>query len=308
MPRAALTAFGGVLADRIGPRTVMLVSDAVRCALTALFAVFAAQHTSSLAALAPVAAVLGACAALFMPASYTIMPSLLDGGQLSSANAIYQAAVQTGSLIGPVIGGVIVAAAGPTTAFGVDAASYLVSAGSLALIGVAASRALVADAGPGEPGAPADAKAGGPGPDSAPGQSGWRLLLHARVLQILFLVSLTANFALTGTTEIALPALAHDRFGADGYGAILTCLAAGSLAGTIIVVRVGRDRVRPVTLLGGAFLVAAVAIALVPFLGGLPGAAAAMPVFGVAIGFDGSCPSRCSRSGHRKACSAASWA
>jgi MFS family permease len=90
IPRAALTTVGGVLADRISPRTIMLVSDAVRCVLTAVFAVFAADHTSSLAALAPVAAVLGASSALFIPASYTIMPSLLDGERLSSANATYQ--------------------------------------------------------------------------------------------------------------------------------------------------------------------------------------------------------------------------
>jgi MFS family permease len=278
IPRAALTTVGGVLADRISPRTIMLVSDAVRCVLTAVFAVFAADHTSSLAALAPVAAVLGASSALFIPASYTIMPSLLDGERLSSANAIYQGFIQVGSLIGPVIGGVIVATAGATTAFGVDAASYLVSAGSLAFIGAVAGRRAGA-----EPGASAPDAA----PEAKPQRSGWYLLLHARVLQVIFLVSLTSNFALIGTSEVALPTLAHGRFGADGYGAILTCLAVGSLVGTVIVAKVGRDKFRPATLIGGVFLIAAVALALVPFLGGLPGAAAAMLVFGVALGFDG---------------------
>ena len=219
---------------------------------------------------------LGASSALFIPASYTIMPSLLGGERLSSANAIYQGFIQVGSLIGPVIGGVIVATAGPTTAFGVDAASYLVSAGSLAFIGAVAGRRSATGA---EPGAPA--------PDAAPQRSGWYLLLHARVLQVIFLVSLTSNFALIGTSEVALPTLAHARFGADGYGAILTCLAVGSLAGTVIVAKAGRDKLRPATLIGGAFLIAAVALGLVPFLGGLPGAAAAMLVFGVAMGFDG---------------------
>jgi len=98
-------------------------------------------------------------------------------------------------------------------------------------------------------------------------------------------VSVTANFALTGTTEVALPALAHARFGADGYGAVLTCVAAASIGGALFVARVG-DRFRPVTMIAAAFLLAAVAIAAAPFIGGLPGLAAGMAVFGLAIGFD----------------------
>lgn len=45
-------------------------------------------------------------------------------------------------------------------------------------------------------------------------------------------------------------------------------------------------RIRPAALLSGAFFVAAVAIALAPFLGGLPGLAGAILVFGVALGID----------------------
>ena len=78
IPRAVLTVPGGSLADRLGPRRVMLSSDLARCALTAALAVLAASHDASLAALAPVAALLGAASALFMPASMTMMPSLVE--------------------------------------------------------------------------------------------------------------------------------------------------------------------------------------------------------------------------------------
>jgi MFS family permease len=43
---------------------------------------------------------------------------------------------------------------------------------------------------------------------------------------------------------VALPALAHAHFGADGYGAVLTCVAVASLLGALIVGWVG-DRFRP---------------------------------------------------------------
>jgi MFS family permease len=307
IPRAVLTVPGGSLADRFGPRRVMLGSDAVRCALTAVFAVLAASHVSSLAALAPVAAVLGACAALFLPASAALMPTLVDAERLPTANAVYTGSLQFGMLFGPVIGGVLVAATGTTAAFGVDSASYAVSAASLALMAATGRRrspagesaGLAPAPGPAPGLAPGSAGAGaagagaagagsaGAGIASAAGEtaSGWVLLRQARLLQLILAVSLTANFALIGTTEVALPSLAHARFGADGYGAVLTCLAVGSLAGTLVVARVGR-RIRPAALLSGAFFVAAIAIALAPFLGGLPGLAGAILVFGVALGID----------------------
>ncbi len=290
IPRAVLTVPGGSLADRIGPRRVMLGSDAVRCALTVVFAGLAAGHVSSLAALAPVAAVLGACSALFLPASATLMPTLLRADRLPAANAVYTGSVQFASLLGPVIGGVVVAASGPTVAFSVDAATYAVSAVSLALMATAARsrRAAAVAAGQAAPeaavAAAADAEPEAARPGTGPA-SIWALLRSSRILQIILAVSVTANFALTGTTEVALPSLAHARFGADGYGAVLTCVAVGGLVGTLIVAKAGR-RARPATLIGAAFLIAAAAIGLAPFLGGLPGVAGAMLVFGIALGFD----------------------
>ena len=277
IPRALLTLAGGSLADRFGPRLVMLASDAARCGLTAVFAVLAAEHVSSLAAVAPVAAALGACSALFLPASMTIMPALVEESRLTSANALYTGVLQAGSMLGPVLGGVLVAVTGPTPAFAVDAGSFLVSAASVALIRGAGRQPA---RGPLSTAVPAADAAAGSKPENV-----WGLLRRSPILQIILVVSVTSNFALTGTTEVALPALAHARFGADGYGVVLTCVAAASLAGTLIVGRVG-DRSRPALLIAGAFMVAAAAIAAAPFLGGLPGAAAGMAVFGLALGFD----------------------
>jgi MFS family permease len=283
IPRALLMVPAGSLADRFGPRRVMLGSDFARCLLTAVFAVLAAAHVSSLLAVAPVAALLGAFSALFLPASMAMMPSLVESSRLTSANAVYTGFVQAGSMLGPVLGGVLVAVTGPSTAFAVDAGSYLVSAVTLGFISASARTAGVAD----EAAAPvADAAAE---PAAAAGDSGagsvWGLLRQSRVLQIVLVVVLSANFALVGTTEVALPALAHARFGADGYGAVLTCVAVASILGALVVGRVG-DRFRPVVLIAVAFVVAAAAIAAAPFIGGLPGLAAGLAVFGLGIGFD----------------------
>ena len=280
IPRALLMVPAGSLADRFGPRRVMLGSDFARCLLAAVFAVLAAAHESSLLAVAPVAALLGAFSALFLPASMAMMPSLVESSRLTSANAVYTGFVQAGSMLGPVLGGVLVAVTGPSTAFAADAGSYLVSAVTLGFISASAT---VAD-GAAAPVADAVAEPAGAAGDSGAG-SVWGLLRQSRVLQIVLVVVLSANFALVGTTEVALPALAHARFGADGYGAVLTCVAVASILGALIVGRVG-DRFRPAVLIAAAFVVAAAAIAAAPFIGGLPGLTAGMAVFGLGIGFD----------------------
>jgi MFS family permease len=270
IPRAALITVGGSLADRVGPRLLMLCSDAARCALTIVFAVFAAVHVTSLAALGPVAALLGAGAALFMPASYAILPSLLPPRQLQAGNAIYNAAVQGGTLLGPAIGGAVVATAGPAPAFGIDAATYAVSAVSLVMI----KRAT-------DDGTESPRNAAGSLPERI---TVWTLLARERVLQLILAVLVGANFAVTACFEVALPVLSHARFGPGGYGAIMACFGAASVAGTLTAARAG-GLSKPAVVSSSVFLIAALAVASVPAASGLPGAAAAMFVFGLVAGF-----------------------
>ncbi len=101
VPRMVLIPVGGALADKIGPRTLMLIADTARCLLVAALAVLAARHTVSLPVLGSVAALIGAGEGLFIPASMSIMPSLLEGDQLAAGNALSQAGMQIGSLAGP---------------------------------------------------------------------------------------------------------------------------------------------------------------------------------------------------------------
>jgi predicted MFS family arabinose efflux permease len=275
VPRTVLIPVGGMLADKIGPRTIMLAADAARCGLVVALTVFAAEHTASLAALGPVAALLGAGEGLFIPASFSIMPSLVAPDHLAAGNAINSAAVQAGTVAGPVLGGVLVASAGSAAAFAVDAATFAVSALSLALIRLGAPAGAAA---PGDTGGAAWASA-------APDPGGVRALLrHARILQIVVVVVITANLASGGTFEVALPALAHARFGAGGYGALIACLGTGAVIGTLAAARGGRTA-RPALVAGCSTLITGLSMTLVPFLGGLPGGAAATFVLGASNGF-----------------------
>ena len=308
VPRMVLIPVGGVLADKIGPRTVMLMADAARCVLVAALAVLAARHTASLAALGPVAALIGAGEGLFLPASFALMPSLLNGEQLAAGNAISTAAVQAGSLLGPALGGVLVATTRASTwAFVIDAVSFAVSALTLALIPARAASGSVAGAAAETAGADGEAAAGagagaangtiagaatgthaGEATGTHAGEGGGgggilSLLRTSRVLQVLLLVVIAANLASGGEGDVALPSLAHARFGAAGYGALLACFAAGGVIGTLAAARTGGLRT-PAIFATAMFLVDGTAIALTPYLGGEAGAAAALFVVGATNG------------------------
>jgi len=265
VPRTVLIPVGGVLADKVGPRTLMLAADAARCVLVAGLAVLAARHVATLVALGPIAALIGAGEGLFIPASFAIMPSLLDGERLAAGNALSTAAVQAGSLLGPALGGALVALTGASTgAFAVDAASFGVSALTLLLI-------------PRRP-APGSLTA-----EPAPRGGVLALLSRSRELQVILVVVIAANLASGGMGDVALPALAHARYGAAGYGALLACLAVGGIAGTLGAARTGNLR-SPVIFASAVFLAESAAIALVPYPGGEPGAAVLLCLVGACNG------------------------
>jgi hypothetical protein len=282
VPRTVLIPVGGVLADKIGPRTLMLIADVARCVLVAGLAVLAARHTVSLAALGPIAALIGAGEGLFIPPSFAIMPSLLDGDRLTAGNALSTAAVQAGSLLGPALGGALVAVTHTSTAaFGVDAGSFALSALSLALIPRSAASGSVT-AGGMEPEAGGGTEAAsGAGTEAAGGVLA--LFRKSRFLQVIVVVLIAANLANGGMDGVALPALAHARFGAAGYGALLACFAAGALGGTLAAARSGSLRA-PAMVASTVFLVEAVTISLTPYLGGEVGAAAALFASGACNG------------------------
>ena len=135
VPAVVLLLAGGTLADRMSRRLVMLASDSVCGAAAGLAAVLIATGRASLAGLAGLCAVFGMASAFFKPAATAIVTDILPPGLLvpaSSLSSLSQSLAQY--LLGPLAGGVLVAATGTAWAFGLDAASFVVSAGCLAVM------------------------------------------------------------------------------------------------------------------------------------------------------------------------------
>ncbi|MEW1892719.1 MFS transporter [Streptomyces sp. NPDC048567] len=271
IPRVVTIPLGGVVADRIGGRRVMLMTDLVRAAAVGILAVLASAGTPTLGQLAPIAVVLGACSGMFIPASYTLLPALLRKEDLGRGNALSTMVNQVGGLLGPTAGGALVAAFDAGPALIVDAASFLVSALVLARI---------------RTGADAPEHDGPDAADEPPARkvSFPELLRHGRLLHVVLVVALVCNLAFNGTIEVALPELAHQGMGATGYGILLTCLSLGGLAGSLVAAR-SRPVRSPAYLFAALAVVMGLALSAVPYAGGLAGAAVCVCVYALASGW-----------------------
>jgi MFS family permease len=115
-------AFGPLL-DRLERRSLMVGADLVRAAVFC-----ALPFTSSAAEIVALALVAGLATGFFRPAVYAGVPNLVPAEQLPEANALLQTVENVSWAVGPVLGGVLTAAAGPHAAYWINAASFLVSA------------------------------------------------------------------------------------------------------------------------------------------------------------------------------------
>jgi len=144
VPQVVFVLGGGVLADRLGRRPVMLGADALRCGAQAALAaaLFAGRPQIWLFML--LAALVGTGEALFQPALDALTVQIAPGDALASANALTGAATAATAIAGPALAGVLVALAGPAPVIAVDAASYgasMLALGMLRLPGRAAAQA-----------------------------------------------------------------------------------------------------------------------------------------------------------------------
>ena len=283
IPRTCLIAAGGWASDRWGSQAVMMATDVARLAGVAGLAAVAALGPAQPDYLIPIAVVLGAGEGLFLPPSLSIVPSLVPGDDLEAANALATSGAQLAILAGPAIGGALVALASPSVAFGLDAATFAVSA--LTLARLRAARPVTPPAS-----SPASAPAAGRR-NATQAAEGTMSMFFAyfrseRVLQVQFLLVIAANLGTNGVDSVSLPALAHGPLhsGAGGYGLILAASGAGALLGSLLAGQLRRPR-RPAVIAVLGFQVAAVAILGTPFLGHTLAVAGSLAVQGLTVGF-----------------------
>ena len=248
IPSVILALIGGVVVDRAPRRLVMLSSDAIRGVSVGVIGLLIAEGSLHLWELVVMSAIFGAADSFFGPASMTIVPELLDADLLVSGNALGQMSNQlTQGLIGPALGGLVVAVIGTAWSFGVDAASFFISALSLAML-----RSRVRPT-----------REGSSLIDDA--RKGLRYVWTRRWLLVSIIGASFANFFGMAITVLR-PLMVRETLHASALSLGLV-YAAGGAAGIIaafVVARMGRPT-REVTVLWSAYAAGGVASACIAF-------------------------------------------
>ncbi|OKI16182.1 hypothetical protein A6A25_12900 [Saccharothrix sp. CB00851] len=123
---------GGVLADRVPRRLVMVGADLGCAAAQLVFAALVLTGTAQLWSMMLLAAVRGGAAAFYQPALAAMPAELVPEDRLQRANSVLGLAKSIPDVAGPAVAGVLVALGGSGVVLVVDGASYLLSAVFLA--------------------------------------------------------------------------------------------------------------------------------------------------------------------------------
>lgn len=135
MPVIFLALPGGALADRVDRLRLLMTTQLFASGLAAVLTALAATGNVNRYVVVAIALGLGAATAVGIPAMQALLPQLVPPGELGEAIAKNAVTFNVARVIGPVVAAATITGLGTTWAFGINAASFLVLAGALAIIG-----------------------------------------------------------------------------------------------------------------------------------------------------------------------------
>ncbi|MBI4236455.1 MAG: MFS transporter [Chloroflexi bacterium] len=237
VPTILTSLAGGVIADRMDRRLLLVVAMALQALVVTGVAVLAVASTLAPWHLLLAAGLLGAIAGVDAPARQAILPDLVERKDLMNAVALFTSVWQGTRIVGPFLGGVLLETMGLAACFALVAASFLGAMLLLLLIRTTRAR-------------------GRTGEGFLRQMSGGLGFIRRNTL-FSSLIGMTFFNSFFGMSYIfLLPIFAKDILGvgATGLGLLMGSSALGGLVGTLAVAALGRERHRNALLLGGASL------------------------------------------------------
>jgi MFS family permease len=223
--QVVFTLVGGVIGDRHSRRTVLLWTDACSAAVVTTLAILTAAGLASAWLLLGAAILLGITSAFSYPALGPLIADCVPAERLLTANALDDAAFSLVLVVGPALGGVLVASVGAAVAFAFNAVTF--ATGFLFTTMV---------------------RAGAPGPpmtqaSAAAFREGLRYWRSSGWLRWTLLFSALASALAIAPWLVLLPGLIQARTPDTlYYGAAIAAQGAGCLIGTVAAGQIG-DRV-----------------------------------------------------------------
>ena len=224
LPQVVLLLLAGVLSDRLDRRLLMISGDLIRGVAVTAIGVMSISGTLTMPRLILLVVVFGVGQAIFEPAFTSIIPSIVPSDRLVEANSLGQFVRPIAwTLIGPVVGGALVAGVGAGWAFVADAGTFAFSAAMIVLIRTRPS--------PGDP----DGERTSPWDDL---KEGLRYVRKTTWLWVAMVTGTVSLFAAWGPWEVLVPYVVRNDlggsaaalglvFGAGGVGSVLVAITMG---------------------------------------------------------------------------------
>ena len=125
LPAVVLSLAGGVLADRLPRRRILLVTQSILGLSAGTLAVLAATGNASFVAIVIVAFIFGATDAVDLPTRQALVADLVQRDLVVNAVALGSAAMSATRIVGPSVAGLLIGTAGPAACFGTLSLAYL---------------------------------------------------------------------------------------------------------------------------------------------------------------------------------------
>jgi MFS family permease len=254
LPLLFLALHAGALADVLDRRKLLLAAQTVMGIAALAMAVLNLLDLLEAPSLLALGLLLGTGMAFNLPAWQAMVPDLVPRGMVASAVALNSVAFNVARAVGPALGGLVVALWGPSTAFGLNALSYLGIIGVILSLGGAF-------------------RAGETATVSSAVATGLRFARYTPVFRTLLLIA--AGFAVTSAPiQAILPNFTSDVLGGSEvmYGALLGAMGVGALVGAFTRPRVGgalAGRMVPLSMVGFSLSGVAVGISRTPVQAGV---------------------------------------
>jgi MFS family permease len=220
LPLIACLLIGGVVADRASRRAVLIGADVVRLGSQGALAAWLILGRPSVLAVGLLAGVTGGGSGFAAPATTGLLPEVVGPERLADANGLRATAFSAGELVGPLLSGVLVAAAGPGWALGIDALTFGASAALLiglrapAAAGRVAAQSFLAEL-----------------------RQGWDAFRAKRWVWTFVIYASVSNL-LFGAYKVLGPVVAHRSLGgAATWGLLVSAMGAGTIVGALLALR-----------------------------------------------------------------------
>ena len=236
LPQVVLMLASGVLADRLDRRHLMIAGDLVRGVAIGTVGVLSLMERLTPSRLIAIVIVYGAGQAIFGPAFSSIVPTIVPDDLLVEANSLAQFVRPVAlTLIGPLVGGLVVGALGTGWAFVIDAATFAVSAVTIVMMRVRRTRAH-------------DDERGTAWQDL---RTGFRYVRERPWLWAAMVAATVSLLVTWGPWEVLVPYVVKNDLGgsAGALGVVFGAGGVGAVSAALAIGQLGRLPHRPITVL-----------------------------------------------------------